>query len=46
MPKKREKVAGRTRVLFDTGTKPHASPKDYSRKVKHRKKIDKNDDNI
>ena len=27
---------GRTRSLFNTGTRPHKSPKDYSRKVKHK----------
>lgn len=26
----------RTRALFNTGTRPHKSKKDYTRKVKHK----------
>lgn len=26
----------RTRSLFNTGTRPHKSPKDYTRKLKHK----------
>jgi len=26
----------RTRTLFNTGTRPHKSNKDYSRKIKHK----------
>lgn len=29
----------RTRSLFNTGTKPHKSSKDYTRKVKHKLNI-------
>lgn len=28
--------AGRTQVQFNTGTRPHKSEKDYTRKVKHK----------
>jgi len=42
---RRKKPAGRTRALFNIGTRPHTSLKDYSRKVKHKKKIDKDDEN-
>lgn len=48
MPSKRKKKPDRTyrtRALFDTGTKPHASPKDYTRKVKYKRKLDKDDEN-
>ncbi|WP_165574423.1 hypothetical protein [Desulfosporosinus sp. HMP52] len=44
--KKKKKTAGRTRALFNTGTRPHTSLKDYSRKVKHKKKINKDDENF
>ncbi|WP_199241812.1 hypothetical protein [Desulfosporosinus sp. Sb-LF] len=27
---------GRTRSLFNTGTRPHKSSKDYTRKTKHK----------
>ncbi len=27
---------GRTRSLFNTGTQPHKSIKDYTRKIKHK----------
>ncbi|MDR3540920.1 MAG: hypothetical protein P4L69_08170 [Desulfosporosinus sp.] len=27
---------GRTRTLFNTGTRPHKSNKDYTRKTKHK----------
>jgi hypothetical protein len=27
---------GRTRALFNTGTRPHKSNKDYTRKIKHK----------
>lgn len=30
---------GRTRALFNTGTRPHKSIKDYTRKVKHKHKV-------
>ncbi len=30
---------GRTQALFNTGTRPHKSIKDYSRKVKHKRNI-------
>jgi len=29
-------LTGRTRSLFNTGTRPHKSTKDYTRKVKHK----------
>ena len=29
-------LTGRTRSLFNTGTRPHKSPKDYTRKLKHK----------
>lgn len=41
MPEKKKKVIGRTRALFNTGTRPHKSIKDYSRKVKHKGKVSK-----
>lgn len=44
MPKKK-KLAGRTVVLFNTGTRPHKSLKDYSRKVKHKDKAKKEYEN-
>jgi len=30
---------GRTRTLFNTGTRPHKSSKDYTRKVKHKETV-------
>ena len=29
-------LTGRTRTLFNTGTRPHKSNKDYTRKTKHK----------
>jgi len=29
-------LTGRTRTLFNTGTRPHKSNKDYNRKTKHK----------
>ena len=29
-------IKGRTRTLFNTGTRPHKSNKDYTRKIKHK----------
>jgi len=36
--KKKSKLVGkpRTRTLFNTGTRPHKSNKDYTRKLKHK----------
>lgn len=34
--KKKQIKGGRTKVLFNTGTRPHKSPKDYTRKRKHK----------
>jgi len=34
---------GRTRALFNTGTRPHKSIKDYTRKVKHKRTITENE---
>jgi len=38
--KKKSKLVSksRTRALFNTGTRPHKSNKDYTRKVKHQEK--------
>lgn len=33
---------GRTRALFNTGTRSHKSIKDYTRKVKHKQKVPEN----
>jgi|GEM_PF-1555506 len=33
---------GRTRALFNTGTRPHKSMKDYNRKVKHKQGVTEN----
>lgn len=30
---------GRTQALFNTGTRPHTSIKNYTRKVKHKRNI-------
>ena len=35
---------GRTRALFNTGTRPHKSMKDYVRKSKHPKRDKENQD--
>lgn len=35
---------GRTRALFNTGTRPHKSLKDYVRKSKHPKRDKENQD--
>ncbi len=35
---------GRTRALFNTGTRPHKSTKDYTRKVKHKRNISENEE--
>ena len=35
---------GRTRALFNTGTRPHKSIKDYTRKVKHKRNISENEE--
>jgi len=34
----------RTRPLFNTGTRPHKSNKDYTRKIKHKQNITENGD--
>jgi len=36
MNKKLKILKPRTRSLFNTGTRPHKSNKDYSRKIKHK----------
>lgn len=33
---------GRTKALFNTGTRPHKSTKDYTRKVEHKQGAFKN----
>jgi len=34
----------RTRSLFNTGTRPHKSNKDYTRKIKHKQNISEDGD--
>ncbi len=36
----------RTRSLFNTGTRPHKSKKDYTRKAKHKQNISEDGDLI
>ena len=34
----------RTRSLFNTGTRPHKSNKDYTRKIKHKQNVSEDGD--
>ena len=34
----------RTRALFNTGTRPYKSNKDYTRKIKHKKNVSEDGD--